>query len=184
MNACLYCRRRSFGNVISGGKPVIIATQMLMSMVENPRPSRAEASDVANGIVEGADALMLSNETAVGKYPLEAVRMMNRIIEEMEEVPTPQPILFNEWKLNEVGQRQVGLLQSAVRLSSISHAKLIAVLTQSGNSPILVSKCRPQAPVYALTGDPEVLSEAFAQVGRTCVIDARHGSSGRANRDF
>jgi pyruvate kinase len=147
------------------GKPVIIATQMLMSMVENPRPSRAEASDVANGIVEGADALMLSNETAVGKYPLEAVRMMNRIIEEMEEVPTPQPILFNEWKLNEVGQRQVGLLQSAVRLSSILHAKLIAVLTQSGNSPILVSKCRPQAPVYALTGDPEVYQKLSLKWG-------------------
>lgn len=147
------------------GKTAIIATQMLMSMVENPRPSRAEASDVANGIVEGADALMLSNETAVGKYPLESIRMMSRIIEEMEEVPAEQPILYNEWQLNESGQRTVALLQSAVRLSSILHAKLIAVLTQSGQSPLLISKCRPTAPVYALTGDPEVYQKLALKWG-------------------
>jgi pyruvate kinase len=147
------------------GKTAIIATQMLMSMVENPRPSRAEASDVANGIVDEADALMLSNETAVGKYPLESVRMMSRIIEEMEEVPTQQPVLYNEWQLDESGQRQIALLQSAVRLSSILHARLIAVVSQSGQAPLLISKCRPDAPVYALTGDPEVYQKLALKWG-------------------
>lgn len=147
------------------GKTVIIATQMLMSMVDNPRPSRAEASDVANGIVDEADALMLSNETAVGKYPLETVRMMNRIIEEMEQVPTPQPVLYDEWQLPESGQRQVALLQSAVRLSSILRARLIAVLTQSGQAPLLLSKCRPSAPVFALTSSKDVYQKLALKWG-------------------
>ncbi len=137
------------------GKTVIIATQMLMSMVTNPRPSRAEASDVANAIVDGTDALMLSNETAVGSYPLESVRMMVRIATEMEAEPTPQAILYNEWQLPPAGQLEVALLQSAVRLASIVKAKLMVVVTQSGQSATLVSKCRPRSPVIAVTGSLE-----------------------------
>lgn len=152
------------------GKTAIIATQMLMSMVDNPRPSRAEASDVANAIVDGADAVMLSNETAVGKYPMETIEMMNRIIVEMEEVPTEQPVLFNEWKLDPSRQRQVALLQSAVRLAAITGARLLAVLTQSGQSPLLMSKCRPGAPVYALTGDREVYHKLALKWGVRAVM--------------
>ena len=133
------------------GKTSIIATQMLMSMVDNPRPSRAEASDVANAIVDGADAVMLSNETAVGKYPMEAVGMMVRIIEQMEELPYEQPVLWNEWELPAEGQMAMALFQSAVRLGSILHSPLIAVLTESGQSALLISKCRPWTPVVALT---------------------------------
>jgi len=134
------------------GKPVIIATQMLMSMIDNPRPSRAEASDVANAIVDEADALMLSNETTIGKFPLETVEMMSRIINEMEAEPTPQPILYNEWQLPPTGQLSVALLQSAVRMASLVSARAIVVVTQSGNSATLVAKCRPKSPVYAITG--------------------------------
>ncbi len=147
------------------GKTSIIATQMLMSMVENPRPSRAEASDVANGVWDGADVVMLSNETAVGKYPLEAVRMMGMIVEQAEETPYEQPVLWNEWELPTEGQQAVALLQSAVRLSSILNAKLIAVMTQSGQSALLVSKCRPWSKVVALTSSLETYRQLSIKWG-------------------
>lgn len=136
------------------GKPVIIATQMLMSMVENPRPSRAEATDVANAIVEGTDAVMLSNETAVGRFPAEAVLMMSRIVEEMEyaQREAPQSVLYDEWNLAERDTMAMALLQSAVRLSSIVRARSCVVGTSSGFSAQLISKCRPKCPVYAVTG--------------------------------
>lgn len=147
------------------GKSVIIATQMLMSMVDNPRPTRAEASDVANAIVDNTDALMLSNETAVGQYPMEAVSMMGRIVEEMEEEPTSQAILYNEWELPESGQLAVALLQSAVRLAAIVKAKRIVVITQSGQSALLVSKCRPRNAVVAITGSMETYRQLSLKWG-------------------
>lgn len=149
------------------GKSVIIATQMLMSMVEHPRPSRAEASDVANAIVDGTDALMLSNETTVGKYPVESVQMMNRIIEEMESESPGQgvAILYNEWELPPQGQLAIALLQSAVRLASILKAKAIVVISQSGISALLVSKCRPRNPVVAITGSLETYRQLSLKWG-------------------
>lgn len=137
------------------GKSVIIATQMLMSMVDSPRPTRAEASDVANAIEDDTDAIMLSNETAIGKYPIEALKMMDRIVTEMEQVPRGQRILYNEWELPRDGQSAMALLQSAVRLASIVQAKAMVVVTQSGRSPLLVSKCRPNTPVIGITGSLE-----------------------------
>jgi pyruvate kinase len=136
-----------------------------MSMVENPRPSRAEASDVANAILDGADVLMLSNETAVGKHPFEAVKMMARIIEEMEQEPTVQPILYNEWQLPATGQMAVALLQSAVRLAAIVQARRIVVMTQSGQSALLLSKCRPRNEVIAITGSLETYRQLSLKWG-------------------
>jgi len=147
------------------GKTVIIATQMLMSMVDNPRPTRAEASDVANAIVDGTDALMLSNETAVGKYPIESIQMMARIIKEMEHETPYQPILYNEWQLSAAGQLAIALLQSAVRLAAIVNARAIAVVTQSGQSALLVSKCRPKNNVYAITGSLETYRQLSLKWG-------------------
>ncbi len=147
------------------GKTVIIATQMLMSMVDNPRPSRAEASDVANAIVDGTDALMLSNETAVGKFPVDSIRMMDRIVAEMEQEPTVQQILYNEWQLDNEGQMAVALMQSAVRLASIVKANSLIVVTQSGHSALLVSKCRPRTAVYAITGSIETYRQLSLQWG-------------------
>lgn len=147
------------------GKTVIIATQMLMSMVDNPRPTRAEASDVANAIVDGADILMLSNETAVGKHPVDSVKMMCRIIEEMESEPTQQAILYNEWQLPPNQQTQVALLQSAVRLASIVKARLIVVVTQSGQAALLVSKCRPNNKVLGVTGSIETYRQLSMKWG-------------------
>ncbi len=147
------------------GKTVILATQMLMSMVDNPRPTRAEASDVANAVVDGADALMLSNETAIGEYPIESLQMMEKIALEMEHEDRPIAIHWNEWELSEEGQHQVALLQSTVRLASIVKAKRMVVLTESGRSALLVSKCRPTTSVIAITPVLETYRQLSVQWG-------------------
>jgi pyruvate kinase len=131
-------------------RPVITATQMLESMTENPRPTRAEASDVANAIFDGTDAVMLSAETATGKYPIEAVSMMARIIEAAEssihEFPRP------------AGQERLKVAETVAELvchaSRELHMKLIAVFTHSGFTARLVSRYRPLVPIIAFS--PEV----------------------------
>ncbi|HVS89304.1 MAG TPA: pyruvate kinase [Candidatus Acidoferrum sp.] len=132
-------------------RPVITATQMLESMTENPRPTRAEASDVANAIFDGSDAVMLSAETASGKYPVEAVSMMARIIEEAEtsitEFPRPAP------------QEQLKVAETVAELvchaSRELHLKLIAVFTHSGFTARLVSRYRPLVPIIAFSPEAE-----------------------------
>ncbi len=132
-------------------RPVITATQMLESMTENPRPTRAEASDVANAIFDGSDAVMLSAETASGKYPVEAVSMMARIIEEAEgsirEFPRPAP------------QEQLKVAETVAELvchaSRELHMKLIAVFTHSGFTARLVSRYRPLVPIVAFSPEQE-----------------------------
>jgi pyruvate kinase len=130
------------------GRPVITATEMLDSMIRNPRPTRAEASDVANAVFDGTDALMLSGETAAGRYPVEAVRTMARIIEVAESsgelvhpLPTPQEGLA----LARVVAR------AAVQVAGDMKAKAIVVFSFSGASIQLVSKFRPPVPVVGLT---------------------------------
>jgi pyruvate kinase len=133
-------------------RPVITATQMLESMTENPRPTRAEASDVANAIFDGSDAVMLSAETASGKYPVESVSMMARIIEEAEasiaEFPRPAP------------QEQLKVAETVAELvchaSRELHMKLIAVFTHSGFTARLVSRYRPRVPIIAFS--PEAVT--------------------------
>ncbi len=132
-------------------RPVITATQMLESMTENPRPTRAEASDVANAIFDGSDAVMLSAETATGKYPVEAVGMMARIIEEAEasihEFPRPAP------------QEKLKVAETVAELvchaSRELHMKLIAVFTHSGFTARLVSRYRPLVPIVAFSPEAE-----------------------------
>ena len=134
-------------------RPVITATQMLESMTENPRPTRAEASDVANAIFDGSDAVMLSAETASGKYPVEAVSMMARIIEAAEasiqEFSRPAP------------QEKLKVAETVAELvchaSRELHMKLIAVFTHSGFTARLISRYRPQVPIIALTPEVETL---------------------------
>jgi pyruvate kinase len=131
-------------------RPVITATQMLESMTENPRPTRAEASDVANAIFDGTDAVMLSAETATGRYPVEAVGMMARIIEAAEssihEFPRP------------AGQERLKVAETVAELvchaSRELHMKLIAVFTHSGFTARLISRYRPLVPIVAFS--PEV----------------------------
>ena len=148
------------------GKSVIIATQMLSSMIDNPRPTRAEASDVANAIVDGTDAVMLSNETAVGKFPEETVHMTVKIIEEMEGEPPIWGITaFNEWLLPPAGQLAIALLQSAVRLASVVKAKIFVVITQSGQSALLTSKCRPANRLIAMTSNKDTYRQLSLKWG-------------------
>jgi len=131
--------------------PVITATQMLDSMEKNPRPTRAEASDVANAIFDGSDALMLSGETAAGNYPLESVAMMDRIIREAEAsvIDLPRPARMTELAIHETIAEAICHAAEELRLSAI------AVFTESGASARLVSKYRPRAPIIALSPNQE-----------------------------
>jgi len=132
-------------------RPVITATQMLESMTENPRPTRSEASDVANAIFDGSDAVMLSAETASGKYPVESVSMMARIIEDAEasiaEFPRPAP------------QEKLKVAETVAELvchaSRELHMKLIAVFTHSGFTARLVSRYRPLVPIVAFSPEAD-----------------------------
>jgi len=130
-------------------RPVITATQMLESMTENPRPTRAEASDVANAIFDGTDAVMLSAETATGKYPIETVAMMARIIKEAEGSihEFPRPVTQERLKIPET------VAELVCHASRELHMRLIAVFTHSGFTARLVSRYRPLVPIVAFSPD-------------------------------
>jgi pyruvate kinase len=134
-------------------KPVITATQMLESMIENPRPTRAEASDVANAILDGTDAVMLSAETASGKYPRETVAIMAKIVLEAESAK-------EETMRRRRHQRHLSISETICE--SVAHAaqdlemKAIAVYTETGTTARLISKYRPKAPIYAFAATQEV----------------------------
>jgi pyruvate kinase len=135
-------------------KPVITATQMLESMIENPRPTRAEASDVANAVFDGSDALMLSGETATGKYPREAVAMMERIIRETEGEMAHLPHRRRR------DHRQLSIAETICEaVASAAHdldMRAVAVFTETGTTARLMSKFRPRCPVYAFSSSPGV----------------------------
>lgn len=136
--------------------PVITATQMLESMTAHPRPTRAEASDVANAVFDGTDALMLSAETATGGFPVESVRMMARIIQAAEAAMTA-----SGWRRRTQAEETLGvpeaICESVAHMTAELNLKAIAVFTQSGSSARLISKHRPRVPVYAFSPFPAVL---------------------------
>ncbi|MBI3601020.1 MAG: pyruvate kinase [Nitrospinae bacterium] len=131
------------------GKPVITATQMLESMINNPRPTRAEASDIANAIFDGTDAVMLSGETASGKYPLESVEIMSKIIFAAESGSLYR--YTGERRRSRISAFPDAVSSAAVHASHQIGAKLIVVFTQSGSTALLVSKQRPTMPIIAYT---------------------------------
>ncbi|SMP04072.1 pyruvate kinase [Laceyella tengchongensis] len=137
------------------GKPVITATQMLDSMQRNPRPTRAEASDVANAILDGTDAIMLSGETAAGKYPVEAVSTMARIA-----VRTESTLRYEEnfkQKMREIDYTITeSLSQAVVHTAQMLNCAAVLTPTESGFTARMVSKYRPQVPIVAITRNPDV----------------------------
>lgn len=136
-------------------KVVIIATQMLESMINSPRPTRAEVSDVANAVLEGADAIMLSGETAVGKYPIEAVRMMNDIALRMEKAIDHQKMIEQAMHCSTPTITSTVALSVADMILKLNISAIIAP-TISGYTARSISKFRPETPIIALTPDKKV----------------------------
>lgn len=137
------------------GKPAIIATQMLSSMVESPRPTRAEASDVSNAIADGADGVLLSSETAVGRYPVEAANMMARIIGETEHEGVPFRRKLPPTRQDVKAGFAHTTARIAVEAAEQTKARLIACFTESGRTARLVAKYRPRAPILAFCSNEE-----------------------------
>lgn len=148
-------------------KPVVVATQMLDSMIRNPRPTRAEVSDVANAIIDHTDAVMLSGETAVGKYPVEAVKTMSRIAQKTEssKYDDADPLGFKRFKTEEEAVSNVGTI-----LAKSTNAKLILVTTMTGNAARIVSRYRAELPILAATHDERVCRQLALSWGVTSFV--------------
>ena len=146
---------------LAAARPVITATQMLESMIENPRPTRAEASDVANAVLDGSDAVMLSGETAVGKHPVRVVEVMAQIIDEAEQLRRQ----LHYWKeaeenwVSESDQVTESVSYTACQLAEQIDAAAIACLTASGNTARAIARHRPSMPLYAFTDDERVVGQ-------------------------
>lgn len=153
----LICRRAN-----AKGKPVITATQMLDSMIVNPRPTRAEASDVANAIFDGTDAVMLSEESAMGKYPLESVRMMKRIAAAAEA-----SMDLTKLHVHEMPSSAHAIAHAACNMAVDMKARVIATFTKTGSTARLISQFRPPGPIVALTQHVHVYRQLSLVWGTT-----------------
>ena len=149
-------QKRMIQKCNQAGKPVITATMMLDSMQRNPRPTRAEASDVANAVFDGTDAVMLSGETAAGKYPVESVQTMSRIAERAESALEYREIFIRQAQAQQVTVTEA--ISQAVANSALElNAKAILTATESGYTARMVSKYRPKAPIIAVTPNEQVI---------------------------
>jgi len=147
-------------------KPVIVATQVLESMITSPRPTRAEASDCANAVLDGADAVMLSGETSVGDFAIEAVRTMARIIEATEELGAERIAPLGSTPHTRSG----AITKSAAQIGEILDVKYLVTFTQSGDSARRVSRLRSPLPMLAFTPREEVRNQLALSWGTTAVL--------------
>ncbi len=161
-------QKRIIRETNANGKIVITATQMLDSMIRNPRPTRAEAADVANAVMDGTDAVMLSGETAAGLYPVEALKMMGAIIREIEseyvedisrEFRELKRVGDEDWPFSNAAARAAALLTTHLPL------KAVVVFTQDGRSAGLLAEHRPRAPILAITSDVRVARRLVLEWG-------------------
>jgi pyruvate kinase len=153
-------------------KPVITATQMLESMIENPRPTRAEASDVANAIYDGTDAVMLSAETATGKYPAETVAMMAKIVAETEHQIRLDPPLHRNAKLNSRLSVAETICECMAHSAEDLELGAIAIFTETGSTARLLSKYHPEPPIFALSPYEKVVNRSMLLWGTFPILCA------------
>lgn len=156
-NKVPYIQKMIVDKCLRMAKPVIIATQMLESMITNFRPTRAEANDVGNAVFDGADTLMLSGETSVGKYPVEAIKSMQRVINSSEgseyvHIHDHPPLNISSNFIPE------SVCYNAVKMANLTGAKAIITFTFSGTTAYRISSYRPSAPIYAFTSNPLIVN--------------------------
>ena len=156
---------------------MITATQMLESMTQSPRPTRAEASDVANAIFDGSDVVMLSGETASGKYPRETVAMMVRIIMEAEASMALLPQSPRRRRENQTYSVAETICESIAHAAEELHMGAIAVFTESGNTARMLSKHRPKARIFAFSRKPEVCNRMNSLWGVTPIHKVQWNSA-------
>ena len=150
-------------------KPVIVATQMLESMIESPVPTRAEVSDVATAIYEGADAIMLSAESAAGQFPVEAVQTMSNVAEEVESDATYRAVI----EASRTAERSTvsdGIVAAAREIAETTDIKAICCFTQSGTTGALVARERPTVPIIVMTPLVDVARRMSLTWGTNCVV--------------
>lgn len=153
----------------AAAKPVIVATQMLESMIESPMPTRAEVSDVATAIYEGADAVMLSAESAAGDYPIEAVRTMDNVATEVEQDPTYTQIIESSRTADRMTVAD-GIVAAAREIAETTDIKAICCFTQSGTTALLTARERPRVPIIALTPLIGTARRLALSWGTNCVL--------------
>jgi pyruvate kinase len=151
------CRRR--------GKPVIVATQMLQSMIDSPSPTRAEVSDVANAIMDFADAVMLSGETAVGKYPVEAAKTIRRIAQYTEAYLDESDAVYPKIDTSADLLQTAAMVHSVAQITEDIDAKLVALWSQSGSTARLLSKARIDVPILAFSSDERICRQMSLHYG-------------------
>jgi len=181
MEKMFLAQKRMIKRCNIAGKFVITATQMLESMCQNPRPTRAESTDVANAVIDGTDAVMLSGETAAGAHPLAAVSVMRRICDEAEASQDHYAVFRNTVESQPPGTMTVleSLASSAVRSAQKVHAAAIIVLSCSGNTARLVAKYRPQMPVITVAVPPvDSMSDADARAHANMVARGTSATRG------
>ena len=156
----------------AAAKPVIVATQMLESMIESPMPTRAEVSDVATAIYEGADAIMLSAESAAGSFPIEAVTTMDNVAREVEDDPTYTQIIEASRKAARTSVAD-GIVAAAREIAETTDIKAICCFTQSGTTALLTARERPRVPILALSSEMDTARRLGLSWGVNCVITDR-----------